>query len=246
MSYPSNSDDAVSELYALWEVEELARVLQQEKLKDLFAEAKEAGHNPKALRSAFRRHFALKTESDDQRKARQDTDEDTELYLAVLARVPAREIIEQFDAETGEITDTAPTPHPLETVAADALSGSDDSRALGADLSETTNGGSDANDARLDREPVIDRRRQDRESEDPAHDLGAIARPANATVEPDHSNVTVAPPDTRTPIQKTMDEVAAKRGRPYCLRPEMCASSQARKHCFTCEKEHAEAEGFAP
>lgn len=34
--------------------------------------------------------------------------------------------------------------------------------------------------------------------------------------------------------------------RPHCLKPKSCASINWKAHCYTCSKEHADAEGFAP
>lgn len=74
-------------LYAEWEREEIARELQQGRLKALFARAKGDGHNTKALRSAFRQKFDAKTETAEQAAKREKNDAETELYLLALARV---------------------------------------------------------------------------------------------------------------------------------------------------------------
>lgn len=130
MTYPSNSDDLpIRKLYDRWERFEDSRREMSEDLKELFAEGKAGGHNPKAMRIAFAERYRQTHDDADKRAKRELQDEEVELYLAALAGVPARarEIIEEFppvpsfvatssggseyayDAETGEVLDTSST-----------------------------------------------------------------------------------------------------------------------------------------
>lgn len=235
----------IAELYETWETEELARCLQQERLKDLFAEAKDQGLNPKALRNAFRHKFSVKTETEDQRQKRERTDDETSIYIEALARVRmrVREDEPEHDPETGEITEPAePTPRvQAETSegAADALSPS------GVPNFPATNDGGRDENAPDDSEAVIDRRRRqhdEQNSEEPAHDLGAIARPADqVTTEPDQSNAVVTPP-IPTEAERIAQRVLPRQ--PGCQHPDECAGTW-RARCGTCERawvrEHSEA-----
>lgn len=124
MTYPSNSDDLpIRKLYDRWERFEDSRREMSDDLKELFAEGKASGHNPKAMRIAFAERYRQTHDDADKRAKRELQDEEVELYLAALAGVPARarEIIEEFppvppfvaisssgnevsyDAETGEV-----------------------------------------------------------------------------------------------------------------------------------------------
>jgi uncharacterized protein (UPF0335 family) len=125
-----------------------------------------------------------------------------------------------------EITDTAPTPHPPEAVAADAAGDDPHTTAPGADeLVAVT----------------------------PDHDDD---RPATGE-EPDLAPALQAAPipDTRTSIQKTVDEVKAKHNPEThflnsqglkrlhgCQKPEACGGNW-RQRCFGCQLAYAEAHG---
>lgn len=77
----------LARLYEIWEPQEDARRQISEDLKELFAEAKGNGYNPKALRKAFAERYRLDHQTDEQALKANQTDEDTELYLSALARV---------------------------------------------------------------------------------------------------------------------------------------------------------------
>ena len=96
-------------IYDEWEREEVARRAQSDRLKDLFKRGKDEGYNPKALRQAFAERFALEHFTGEKLQKRERDASDVDLYLAALAGVRTREIIEEFDAETGEILDNSST-----------------------------------------------------------------------------------------------------------------------------------------
>jgi uncharacterized protein (UPF0335 family) len=125
MAWPSNSDGILLDLWLRWAEEEGARLDQQETLKNLFAEAKENGLNPKSLRKAFRRQYAALNETQADRDKREASDAETDQYLDALARVRARVREEDPDHDAdGVITEpTAPVPSG---VAADAPEDVDD------------------------------------------------------------------------------------------------------------------------
>lgn len=108
------SNNVVAQFYAEWEREELARNEQSERLKALFAAAKDRDLKPKALRVAFKARFAMLHGSPEEQDKRVAHDEAVEEYLNDLAgvRVRAREIIEEFptdrDPETGEVNTSFP------------------------------------------------------------------------------------------------------------------------------------------
>lgn len=116
----------INDLYATWAGEEDDRRAQQDRLKDLFGEAKDQGYNPKSLRAAFRIRYAEDHEGAKEREKRDRNDADLELYLTALARV--REDEPDHDPETGEIREPsdkvtkaaavpdAPTSLPADTV----------------------------------------------------------------------------------------------------------------------------------
>lgn len=90
-------------IYDEWEREETARRDQSDRLKDLFKRAKDEGYNAKSLRQAFAEWYALEHFTGEKLKKRERDASDVDLYLANLAGVRAREIIEEFDPETGEV-----------------------------------------------------------------------------------------------------------------------------------------------
>lgn len=53
-------------------------------------------------------------------------------------------------------------------------------------------------------------------------------------------------PEARTGEVETHASPAINPNRPHCLKPKSCASINWKAHCYTCSKEHADAEGFAP
>jgi uncharacterized protein (UPF0335 family) len=100
--------------YQRWLRLEEAKADIGEDLKALFAELKGNGLAPKALRESFRRVRNI----DD--AAQKEHDAIVDLYVASLTGArpahDARDFIEQFDAETGEILSTTPHPVDHETV----------------------------------------------------------------------------------------------------------------------------------
>jgi uncharacterized protein (UPF0335 family) len=97
--------DQVRSAFKRWRnlEEEKARVADD--LKELFAEQKSLGYDTKAMRAAFR----LKVKMDEADPAEAEHEALVDTYLAALEaprapRAYARENIEEFDAETGEVT----------------------------------------------------------------------------------------------------------------------------------------------
>lgn len=97
----------IAGLFAEWEREETARRDQSERMKAIFAVGKSNHLNPKALRAAFRIRYAELHQTAEERTKAEANDTVISEYLEVLAGLPgrAREIIEEFDAATGEIRD---------------------------------------------------------------------------------------------------------------------------------------------
>ena len=91
----------VAAFYERWAPHEDKRRQIADDHKEMFAEAKAKGLNPKALRKAFAEQYRVENQTNDQAEKRAANDTDFELYLTALARV--REDAEEFDPETGEI-----------------------------------------------------------------------------------------------------------------------------------------------
>lgn len=77
----------VARYYARWSPHEDKRREIAEDHKEMFAEAKAEGLNPKALRKAFAEQYRVENQTADQAEKRNETDADVELYLTALARV---------------------------------------------------------------------------------------------------------------------------------------------------------------
>ena len=83
--------DRLGSFYDRWQRMETERRILSTDLKELFAEGKGNGFNPKALRKAFAEQYRLENEDADKASKRQETDADVELYLTALARVHVSE-----------------------------------------------------------------------------------------------------------------------------------------------------------
>jgi uncharacterized protein (UPF0335 family) len=100
------TDTQIKPMFERWERLEGEKKAISDDLKELFSEAKHAGYDSKALRAAFNR----KVKQDAATPEDAHFDAVVDIYLDALngsardARMPARENIEEFDAETGEIT----------------------------------------------------------------------------------------------------------------------------------------------
>lgn len=107
--------DLVNQFYDRWAPYEGRRRDISDDLKELFAEAKGNGLNPKALRAAFAEKYRIDNQTSDEAEKRLRNDDDFELYMQALARV--RESDDEsdpvitttnasvpvgFDPETGE------------------------------------------------------------------------------------------------------------------------------------------------
>lgn len=78
-------------IYDRWQRMETDRRELSTDLKELFAEGKGHGFNPKALRKAFAEQYRLENEDADKASKREQNDADVELYLTALARVHERD-----------------------------------------------------------------------------------------------------------------------------------------------------------
>jgi uncharacterized protein (UPF0335 family) len=119
----SVADDMIRAYFDRWQrLEEEKRTISDD-LKELFAEARGNGLDTKALRAVFREQVGDKT-------ARDEFDAICDLYRASLERPrahpahSARGIIEEFDAETGEITEQPETATQSDGDAIVAVKGS--------------------------------------------------------------------------------------------------------------------------
>lgn len=121
MREPDDSAD-ISAIFASWSNEEDQRGEQQERLKQLFANAKDAGYNTKALRAAFKEHYRLQNQTNEQADKRAKTEGDVELYLVALARVPAH--VREDNQSTAARKDVQTAQGSKPTVPADLLVGS--------------------------------------------------------------------------------------------------------------------------
>jgi uncharacterized protein (UPF0335 family) len=77
----------VRRFYDRWEPFEDTRRQISDDLKELFAEAKAEGLNPKALRSAFAEQYRVEHQTNDEAQKRLNDGTDFDLYLSALARV---------------------------------------------------------------------------------------------------------------------------------------------------------------
>ena len=99
-------------IYDEWEREEKSRRDQSDRLKDLFKRAKDEGYNAKSLRQAFAEWYALEHFTGEKLKKRERDASDVDLYLANLAGVRTREIIEEIpphDADGVILETSSPT-----------------------------------------------------------------------------------------------------------------------------------------
>lgn len=101
---PPSDLNIIASYYARWEPYEAQRRDIARDLKELFAEAKSNGLNPKSLRAAFAEQYRVENQTSDEAEKRATNDADFELYLSALARV--REGDEGHDPITGEIRGT--------------------------------------------------------------------------------------------------------------------------------------------
>ncbi len=100
-----SADTQIKSFFQRWERLEGEKKAISDDLKELFSEAKHAGYDSKALRAAFNR----KVKQDAETTADQQFDMVVDTYLDAIngvardTRMRARENIEKFDPETGEI-----------------------------------------------------------------------------------------------------------------------------------------------
>lgn len=263
MSFPSNSDGLLLDLWLRWSQEETARIEQQEVLKRLFAEAKEGGLNPKHLRAAFRRQYAAIHETQAERTKRDADDDATDELIAALARVRMR-----VREERPQITEPAAPVHAPAQVRADApgavphtaASGATESRAhpsvdpAGGGVAPLLAGA----EGDTDRQPIP-------LAADAPHAAQTVGNPP-----PDHSPAESETVAISAPIHRVMTMTSGPREanglkgfgttitfedapkskpkhpkRPHCRKPDTCGSSGP-FHCFGCQEALAEAQGFTP
>lgn len=108
----STAPEEIKSFFERWVRLEEAKKEISEDLKELFKESSSRGYGSKELRTAFRR----KIKEDEANPADAEFEAVVDIYLDALnapkdsmrdARMRARENIEKFDAETGEIVDDA-------------------------------------------------------------------------------------------------------------------------------------------
>lgn len=123
------ADLPIRGIFEEWEREETARREQSERLKALFKRAKDDGYNPKAMRLAFAEQYAVDHFPAAKVAERSSDAADVDLYLAALAGVRAREIIEEFGADADGVVDHNP---PRATAADTSEPGTSDAQTAGA------------------------------------------------------------------------------------------------------------------
>lgn len=219
----------IRNLYADWQREETARREQSERLKALFATAKDMRLNAKALRVAFKERYALDHLSKDDIEKRNEDAGLVDEYLSVLSGPSRTHACEDRDPETGEITEPQVAPQPAQPSSVGAeIFPEPDGRSVGASpvthSPETAERGAGPETA-------------------PASDGGAVSPAAPSSA---HRSMSISPLEPReagglkgfgftvsfgdpeeTREQRTL------RMRPGCQRPSACAGV-GRDHCFTC------------
>lgn len=248
----TGDNSGIVELYDRWAAEEADRRDQQERLKELFSEAKDDGFNTKALRAAFRQRFDDEYLTDDQREKRATNDADTDVYLSALARVRTRGADSDGSEYGNMIITHSPAPDP---------SGSDD--APGDDPHTTLPGATESTAARMD-VPEVTRSGKlgnviGGDSDPAAPELTDVCAPGSKDPKPE-SGYQAPPVDTQpiTEIQRVMERVQGKSFDPSthflnsqglkrlhgCQRPEACGSEQPRvRRCHGCQLAYAEEHG---
>lgn len=229
----SVADDMIRSYFERWQRLEEEKHTISDDLKELFAEAKGNGLDAKALRTVFREQVGDKA-------ARDEFDAICDLYRASLtgprARpAPARvEKIEEFDAETGEIMESAGKELPAEARQPSARPMESSATNVAGPPPMTVPGG----------EPGI-----------PSTDAGGAKTEDHGSGLPGRSDEQSAYQSTKSEQAATISdaEVPAflKKDRyvlrPHCLNPNLCAGSGS-KHCHACLKARDEeimAEGAA-
>lgn len=239
MTGPGNIDGILLDLWLRWSEEEGARIEQQETLRELFAEAKSEGLNPKALRAAFRRQFAALNETADARDKREQADEATEEYLAALARVRTREMIAASDdgSKYGnmsiydpdfEITKPA-TRVPDTGAAADA---SEDAAALSLSEATITEAPKPSPAASGNDQPPTEAKTSEREPSEPEGSGGVQDRVGESTPPP------IPEPDKPVRSFNPQTHFRSAGGLPRlhgCQEPDACAGSW-RELCHGCRR----------
>jgi uncharacterized protein (UPF0335 family) len=250
----SAADDMIRSYFDRWQrLEEEKRAISDD-LKELFAEAKGNGLDSKALRTVFREQVGDKA-------AMEEFDAICDLYRASLTAprarpAPAREIIEEFDAETGEVNDADSGQHvgrPDDKQRDEARVPGSVGRGEGDDESSQGQGAGVAGTDRCDGPVEGAGARQDQDGGsrhvggEARHEInqsegGAFvavtgrAQLTNAnSVEPSPSD---AIPDDDVPAFLKKDRYVL---RPHCLNPSLCAGS-GREHCHACKRAMAESE----
>ena len=251
-------------IYAEWEREERARREQSDRLKDLFKNAKIEGFNPKGLRVAFAEKFALDHLPAEKVAKRSEDANDADLYLAALSgpRTPAyargsesttqNTSFSGHDSAKSSAAVTTPETEPqsapsaasdlttspslngqvapiqsfADVAAHDAEANQDQSNAV-APVPATQDGSANAGGGNEVASPTNDHEMEKgREPADARHGADRVALGSDVEA--------VAPLTFAEKIKKL---------RPMCQRPERCASSGGKDHCYTCKKAAAETGG---
>lgn len=213
-----------------------------------------------AFKLAYRRKVAVEKKGSDEVEHR-DAIAD-EIFLEITAphapRATRVEIIEQFDPETGEITEPQVAPQPVQTVAANAsvVASQVESGAVAISTPiqpETANTVPSiegvkapmtvADDANVggDHEAVVDTlistEAAAREASGMENDCAVMTRADASGLALGSDVETVAPSNLTTLVQKPL--------RPYCQNPGNSCGGMGKKHCWKCEKARDEAQGAA-
>lgn len=219
-------------LFDRWERLEADKAAVTGDLKELFAEAKGAGYNTKALRIAFRAKARTSEEADKDREIEAEVD----LYLAVLGEprarsAPARvEIIEEIpphDPETGEVIIDAPESSNHDVSVGDEPSPEAGPQAEASPVG--TDGGTLAG------------HEGDREGEAASAGLPTISSSEKTSCPQREPDMAKAGEQQRNTTGVTAGETAPIQRKPYvlrphCLHPDMCGGSGS-THCHSCAKE---------
>lgn len=258
MRKPPADLNIVRRFFDRWEPFEDTRRQISDDLKELFAEAKAEGLNPKALRSAFKEQYRVENQTGDEAEKRLADGADFDLYLSALARM--RESDDDFDPETGEIIEQelpADIVSQENTVGGPTAEGTDlASSADTESLTKATTGNADNSTASAVTS-AEDRNHPEHVGTGEASRLSDGGGTVASNSEPGDgvpgANPSMASEpatgEASAPASPVVPSAAdnARKIRPFCLHADDLTKcgGYGRVHCRPCLKAHADAEGMA-